>query len=106
MADEAVEAAPAPYYKARPRRAWNLSLPGPHPYNPRLETEVPARKLECANYDRCLDVALEQHWLSWRCGRCPKYCRAGDEQLASDVIGLLRLVMEVKHPSKKRRGPK
>ena len=35
------------------------------------ETVEGHRNVLCAEYDRCLDEALTQRWLSWSCEYCP-----------------------------------
>jgi hypothetical protein len=31
------------------------------------------RSLFCAEYERCLDAALDNGWVSWTCARCVRF---------------------------------
>lgn len=39
------------------------------------------RRLFCATYDSCLDLAVRARWVSWTCARCPTYREGPSDHL-------------------------
>src|SRR5690349_5763747 len=70
----------------------------PHPVrSPRIDDpdEVPKlRRLDCRNYDGCLDIAIENRWPGFTCIGCPGYQRQTAAEAKRDYFATLNFLAE------------
>ena len=69
---------------------------------PTLHDVDELRRLDCARYNACNDLALGRRWRSWACDvRCAVYTPEGDEARLYSVAGLLLLGQELEHAERR-----
>lgn len=60
---------------------------GPEPLEGLLSRREVAdhRYLFCSDYERCLDAALENAWVSWSCARCVRFTALRQHEAAAQA---------------------
>lgn len=54
-----------------------------------FEDAASVKRVDCALYNECLDIAIDGNWKGFGCGECKAYCAAPQDQKYQDMLGLL-----------------
>ena len=66
------------------------------------------RKVMCANYDRCLDVAVQRKWVGFTCRQCHAFepLMLDPIEWFTDSLACIALMYVAEHPNSLKQKPR